>query len=849
MKKIVYKSKAIQAVILIIAGCLLLSLWPFRLWKETVTTSIPGETGEAIGPIDDNRTLMQSFVAQYDHMGSFAIYLCEDTTGESFYFRLFDESNQLLFEEEVPINRYQIPGYHQIPADVELTVGKMYHIVLQGNDSVLFAGCEFIPMTDMPYAGTMYYMEGSMEGKNIVADYHYTVPLRKGKILLFGAVILAIGSLLSILVSIYYKKTDKDSLITVERVIKAIGNPVIVMAAILNIAAVCMQIYGSYLLDNVFLMIATLLLAAILLYALNHDRTGQMPILNGEILGRKWPDYLQSVCLAAAFAACCEYMNGLYDIHHTIAERKQIIWFGLAVLFMLTKKEAVRLYNLLYLAAAAGYGCYYYNHNLQPDMDELHLEALKLTVWAGAVAGLVILNVVISLVRRIRNRQMSRPQWLYLTVLILFFVLFIIFRNERMWPVVLVVSFGIFYLQFGAWKKKEVLLGNIVRALVFHFIWATGYAWLHRPFVTFRTARYTHIFHTVTITATYLTMVECVAAVLFLNKFTKSRKLKDFWKEALFLGVVSTYMLFTMARTGFFAVGVMMLFALVMMCGEKGISKIKQMGMAAAIMVAATVITLPVIFMIQRNVPAIVSEPYLYDIESYPDEVLRGRKIDSVEFMRVGRLIDVFAEKIFGIPEGTFDIYGEIAAYNEEYGIVAQVGQKDAGEQNISMFDGRQLPVQESELIASLVYHAPGTGERDSQDIDYTNGRIDIYRSYLEQLNLTGHIEMGALLQDGSIATHAHNIYLQVAYDHGIIVGIVFILFGAVTFLYTLFYYRREKGRNSYAALPAIVVVTVAVAGFVEWIFHFSNPSGFMLMLVIAPLIWRPERNEQSHER
>ena len=68
MKKILYKSKAIQMIILIAAVSLLLSLWPFRIWNETVTTSIPSATGTMTGVVNDDVTILQSFVAQYNHM-------------------------------------------------------------------------------------------------------------------------------------------------------------------------------------------------------------------------------------------------------------------------------------------------------------------------------------------------------------------------------------------------------------------------------------------------------------------------------------------------------------------------------------------------------------------------------------------------------------------------------------------------------------------------------------------------------------------------------------------------------------------------------------------------------------
>ena len=69
----------------------------------------------------------------------------------------------------------------------------------------------------------------------------------------------------------------------------------------------------------------------------------------------------------------------------------------------------------------------------------------------------------------------------------------------------------------------------------------------------------------------------------------------------------------------------------------------------------------------------------------------------------------------------------------------------------------------------------------------------------------------------------------------------MFVLTGIATFVSAWLYYRRKKDKITYAALPAVVTVAVAVAGLVEWIFHLSNPCGFVLMLVITPLLFKDE--------
>lgn len=391
-------------------------------------------------------------------------------------------------------------------------------------------------------------------------------------------------------------------------------------------------------------------------------------------------------------------------------------------------------------------------------------------------------------------------------------------------------AFTLFYLSYGMWEHKERILVNIARGIIFQFSAATGYALLYRPYVTYRNARYTHIFHTVTITAAYLTMVECAAAVILLEKLKKSRKLRDFWKELTLFGVVSSYLLFTMARTAFFSAGVALLFALLVVSAGKGKKRLANIGKNLGLLILSVVVCFPVTFTAQRNIPALVSKPFLYEIEYSlycPEDVMRGRRVDSVNFMRVGRFIDVFAEKIFGLEEGTFDVYGEIAEYEESH------KNRDREQTNAKALSA----VQPGELVASADF----VPENLPQDNDYTNGRLDIFRSYMEQMNATGHEEMGAVLQNGEIATHAHNIYLQVAYDHGIFVGILFIVVGIATFGASCLYYHRKKDKITYAALPLVVTAAVAVAGMVEWIFHLSNPCGLLLMLVVTPLVFENE--------
>ena len=571
MKKIVYKSQAIQAVILLAAAVLLLSLWPFRIWNETITESIPQNTGAMTDVINDEYTILQSFVAQYDHMDAISLYLGDGTEGESFFVRLLNEGQTIIAEEEVEIKPEQLPGYCEVMIDVDMEVGKMYHLIVQGNQSAVFLGCENVSLAEMPYAGAMYYNSSTVEGVNLVAEYHYSVPLRKGKVFLFGGLLALTAIILIGAVRLFYRNRE-DKLITVERTLKTLLNPIVAAGTVGALIAVCMGACGNYLLDNSFFFLSVLLLSAILFYGINHNRDGQEPVITLEYIKGHFPDLLQSVFIAGAVSGCCEYMAGLYDIHHKMAVRKEMLYFALAIIVMFKWKEIFNLYNLIYLIAAGIAGCFYYQNQVELLAGQAikeaeipwNIQVIRHTTLIGILLGLILIRTVIGLAKR----KLARPKISYAGLILLFFASVILFRNGRWWTVAMAAGFGLLYLTYGMWEHKDRLLVNVCRGIILQFMLTTGYALFHRPYLTFRTARYTHIFHTVTITATYLTIVECAAIVILLSKLSKSRKLKDFWKEAVLFGVVSSYMLFTMSRTAILAVRVTFLFALIVILLE-----------------------------------------------------------------------------------------------------------------------------------------------------------------------------------------------------------------------------------------------------------------------------------------
>ena len=140
--------------------------------------------------------------------------------------------------------------------------------------------------------------------------------------------------------------------------------------------------------------------------------------------------------------------------------------------------------------------------------------------------------------------------------------------------------------------------------------------------------------------------------------------------------------------------------------------------------------------------------------------------------------------------------------------------------------------VNDSILLADAEGDIPQEGLND-----VTNGRIDIFKAYIGHWNLTGHEDMYIEDENGEMLVHAHNVFLQVIHDHGLITGVVFILFGIVSFMTAVF--RFVKKNDWKLALTIAVILAFAASGLAEWNFHLCNPFGPTLFVAVTPLLFK----------
>ena len=881
MRKIISKSTAVKAVVLILALIGILLIWPFRVFTGVLETSAGGTIVGELNPIIfEHENIMQEFVTQYDRLSSVDVYVTSVENGRYIACILYDENGVNQLKVFVDTQDYQIPGYVNIPMEVNVEVGKNYTLKFISCRSKYQLAVEDVP-EDSAYVGTLTDEYVPVEGRHIAARYNYRLPISRQKSLLMIGIIAAIAAAICILSDLYFRKNpDKNDLVTVWKTIKHSANPLAVLVfGTLMIMVFPLKIFDSRPIDIIFYELGLMITAAIVFYAINHKAVKhQVGISFWQSL--KHEDRLQYILImfsmAMALWYACQYMNDLYDIYHNISERHMAIWLLIAMLLTFSLKEAFNFYNLIWVVAGSIYGVRYYGLNKLPETEkeyDLHNLVLKCGIIIVILAGLLLLNFIRILVLSIRDRRFHTHHGekkcilptAFGIVLLLFFALLIITRNTRLWGIYLVITFVCFYIRIAVWGKNKDYYKILAGGLMMNFAISLLFSWAHRYFAGYTSGRFAFIFHTVTVTAEYLTFMGAVATVLLVAKIValpKGTNLKGVfisaWKEMTLFGFIMSYAIFTVSRTAYLAtvVSTLLVILVVISCHKKQFFRI------VGVFLISLMVCFPAAFTLQRMFPAMAADPVFYPIDDTDEFVRGGADWDSTNFMCVERFANLFANKILGADLGEYDfpidadnyfdggkgpakynVYGHRLDENgvdlDELDEEDTVG-SDQGMINVIPLEGLLAAngFTRAEYMMLMDEMMAYVDTSNALDV-LSNGRITIFRSYFNNLNLLGHDEMGAELPNGEIAIHAHNTYIQVAYDNGIVTGLAFVITMIMALVYGINYYRRNRQTEPLSLITSAVVIGFMVAGISEWVFQYCNPMTVALFLALAPVTFK----------
>ena len=900
MRRIITRAQAVKYAIYVILGILILSIFPFRLFHENITTSGKEHAAGAV-TVGGEMTALQQFTAEYDHIASIGVYINGDYYDDQLTMRVFKTSTaQLLREVTVSTDSLKSVdaktytpgsggGYADVYINLDTEVGEGYFYTLEGITTDFEVRFEMTGNSGAANNGLMQYCGENRDAYNVMTRYTYTQPLRKTRSLIYIAILAAVGVLLTFIIDKLGEKCEPlNKLCTIQWIIRIICNPLIIAGAVIAVIFIGpLHIFSIYISDIVVMILGVLILAGMLLYAVNHPAEGDEgyePVPGWERI----QDLAQALFIALALWACVEYMNSLYEIFHDIAWRKMAFFLGLGVIVTFALPELVNWYNALMLIGGITAARLYYVHNL-PDMaDEYHVEAMMWTCRLMPVLAILAAHIIRCLVVSIREKRnpLGIVSWPYAIISIAMATGMIIRRHHEYWPILMTVIAGVYAFRMLFWERRAKLFGNIANGVLLHFAGCVIFCLMHRPYSSVIFVRYPFVFHTVTITAEYMALVMCAVLVRLFSKYNSVRNFRKCIPEMCMTGVAGVYMLFTMSRTamiGVVAMGLVMWVAYSFK-GE-GAGRIRSLCSQAVLVMVSIAVSLPVVFTAQKALPALVGEPRLMEIEVYPQDLLISTDYDSEDYITFSRLTKAFFNKMLGVDEDRirldkYTIYGrrddiyvdkmelfnttteEEGAEHADAGYTAGVpagytapGLMLTGENMV------QAPDDTDGFVPPHEYSLEGEPPKEWWDIDYwvydeekdewyfnvwkleqdqqqdvTNGRLDIFRAYFEQLTPEGHEEMGATLPNGEVLAHAHNIYLQVAYDGGIIIGIMFIIWCLCTCVQALMVFLRHRTHDRLAGIALAVSVMYAVCGLTEWISHPCNPAGLIMLLMVAPM-------------
>jgi len=839
MNQSVKLSKAISYIAIILAALLFLAIWPGEFIQQKYVSKSNELIAMESDPVNVERNVTQMFVGEGGELSAVDLYVCNDMRGETITFRLYDASYTEIFNTFYVVkDNQEFPGFVHIPAGYDLEKDQEYYFTLEGLTADMTVAYEDRETSTSIVNGFMSYGGVEIQKYNVIIRYEYSNPFVWWQVLLIGAVIAAVAAGVCFLTKFLFTKKLKDKEVKVHNVIRVVLNPVVIIVGL----ALCLMIFpgrkfGTGMVNYAFYGGSIILLTILLLYIINYKREGSEALVDISAFKVKLPEYLQSVCLAAVIWYCFEYMNGLYDIHHAFAVRRMMIWFLLGIICTYAKKELLRIYNLIYLAAA-GIGVYFY---ARPYLGiEEEGELYKLQACIILIGGFVLLQLIINLINVIRKKDVLQKKISipYVGAFALLLTLMIVFRNMRDWVTVMAVLFAVFYVRMWFWNKSDRILSVLGNGLILNFIYMVVYSLLHRPYHRYYFYRYGLGYHTVTMTSVYLSLVLCAVIVRFLTKYIKEQKLLAAWPELLLLSIGNIYVFITLSRIGYLAVIVMEVFMILLYVFKEKNHKWIMLGKCLGSILLWLCIMFPVVFTLTRIVPAIANEPVLSDVELTGHHIAKGTPTDSVLYMDIKRFYDVAIYKVLGINSAGFS-----SLELEEEELREDYHWKALCQQIRKTVDKDGVFVVNDEILL-----ADGSGDIEETDAlnEMTNGRMDIFNAYIDNWNLTGHEDMGVTAPNGELLTHAHNVFLQIIHDHGLVTGIVFVLFGILSFAIAMIRYVR--GKNDDIALTIAILLAFAVSGMAEWNFHLCNPYGISLFAAVTPLLFRNKDMKEDEQ-
>lgn len=496
------------------------------------------------------------------------------------------------------------------------------------------------------------------------------------------------------------------------------------------------------------------------------------------------------------------FMNAGVNYEQAVSFRLFCIGFGLLVLGMMEVRQWLTVWSLIYLPV-----CYFFTHIayqrhwIADTCEYQHVDVIRLGKLVILIWGIVLIAIVYDL---IKNRRTAFPRFQPLLAILwlAFIVLLTIFKKGYFYAVFFVICMTSFYWVLARKQRQQEIWRALQDAVILSFFYVSFMSLMRRPYDC---ERYTAYFVNANMAGMYLA---CVIAVLF-NRIDLWMKK---WREAqkyvvglvfyyLMLGFACSLAIFNYTRTTIMGLA-FAFFVLVILQLSRSPKKRKVLLQYGLVIVSVASLFHATYYAI-RYIPAYMNVPYFFMGEYNPEtRIIKDDPIDSPKYTTI--------ESFLTLALGKWGIY---VPFTEE------------------------AKEESTEVVIDT-------------DRDVTNGRIDIWKAYLEKTNWSGHYPGDITLESGYFTYHAHSTYIHVLYQYGILTGIIYALLNFCAFAVAVCqYWKKGNKEGSHDLLLAVLLIGICLMSQVtEWMGHPAYVINMMMFLMYGMLLCRPKEDDPKND-
>lgn len=842
------RNAVIQIIVATLAFIMMVQVFPVGAVKNHTLSRQKAVKASAIDalagePFTSKDKKLQTVYFSEEHLYQIRLYLnCkvskDSRSPELILFRLYNDAFSCIYEEEIDSHKIEKKGFFTATPDMDVEQEKAYYYeILVPEES----HAEYLlPVADRgalaQTENSTLYIDGIINDEvSLIADFDYSKPLNIMEIIVYDLLILAAFAIVYIgivmLVQLYDDRFSQYSEQIDHYARVGVAGLGTVAAVLLFIYSVILNKFGGELWDRLFYAVGILVALAWLAGALflpgqRLRPKKQSKMTAGRKIGLVWRNYIQTVSFGLLFYALCQYVNADRNFYHYTNTRWMLIFLAIAFLMNYNEEQFVNRFSAIWLVLGAVGSAIYCPI---AGTDENTQLLARLTCGVVVAWGLLILNIILDLVwfrpiKFVNIRQKltnNKQQLVYGGLWAAFCVFMYVYRFEKVWVFTATLPFFALLFVKSTAGFKSRFLKNFGNGVLLSFALVTLFCFAHRPYHYWMLYRYGGIFHTVACTGMYLAVVfGTIVARLYGKLKDRRNMLACCYTEYFVAACVMGFILLTMSRTAFLTTAVTVL-AVVILTAVTYHKGMKRIVSELAVLVAACVISFPMVFTALRMIPAVINDPVRYDIE-FQDRgfmIYEGDPIDSDKYMTVRR----FFSALFGRFQ-------------------TQESQEQADNAELTVQEMGMLVYNRADFAGMDMRMADGgaddrSGDASEETDDISNGRFEIFKDYISAISIKGHPKMGPIDKKGEEYTHAHNSYLQVAYNFGMIAGSIFLILCALTLWRAMRLYLRQGSKYSIFLVPFALVIVFGFVSLTEWAFHPCIPAGFSFLLMQALLL------------